>query len=110
MEASDELFNIIDGVMSTVLESIGSNTKAAIINVAQYSLIFSLSPNNISDLCILYEKAGQVNEAGCDNIVYTPRCCAFLINSPASRTNVKIVQRRLWKAYLKTRTKKKTTS
>lgn len=63
----------------------------AIINVSQYSLIFSLSPNDISDLCALYEKAGQINQAESDNIVYNPRGCAFLISGPASRTNIKVV-------------------
>jgi len=63
----------------------------AIINVSQYSLIFSLSPNDMSDLCALYEKAGQINEAEADNIVYNPRGCAFLISSPSNRTNIKIV-------------------
>jgi len=63
----------------------------AIINVSQYSLIFSLSPNDMSDLCTLYEKAGQINETESDNIVYNPRGCAFLISSPSSRTNIRIV-------------------
>ena len=31
--------------------------SSAIINVSQYSLIFSLSPNDMSDLCSLYEKS-----------------------------------------------------
>ena len=38
--------------------------SSAIINVSQYSLIFSLAPNDMSDLCTLYEKAGQINEIG----------------------------------------------
>jgi len=63
----------------------------AIINVSQYSLIFSLSPNDMSDLCALYEKAGQINEAESDNIVYNPRGCAFFISSPSNRTNIRIV-------------------
>jgi hypothetical protein len=63
----------------------------AIINVSQYSLIFSLSPNDMSDLCNLYEKAGQINEAEQSSIVYNPRGCAFLISSPASRTNIRVM-------------------
>lgn len=63
----------------------------AIINVSQYSLIFSLSPNDMTDLCKLYEKAGQINDAESENIIHNPRGCAFLIRSPESRTNVKIV-------------------
>lgn len=63
----------------------------AIINVSQYSLIFPLSPNDMSDLCALYEKAGQINEVEADNIVHNDRGCAFLISSPQSRTNIRIV-------------------
>lgn len=65
--------------------------SSAIINVSQYSLIFSLAPNDMSDLCTLYEKAGQINENESDNIVNLPRGCAFLITGPAKRTNIRIV-------------------
>ncbi len=65
--------------------------SSAIINVSQYSLIFSLAPNDMSDLCTLYEKAGQINETESDNIVNLPRGCAFLITGPAKRTNIRIV-------------------
>ena len=65
--------------------------SSAIINVSQYSLIFSLAPNDMSDLCSLYEKAGQINETESDNIVNLPRGCAFLITGPAKRTNIRIV-------------------
>ncbi len=63
----------------------------AIIAVSQYSLIFPLSPNDMSDLCALYEKAGQINDAEAENIVHNERGCAFLISSPESRTNIRIV-------------------
>lgn len=63
----------------------------AIINVSQYSLIFPLSPSDMSDLCALYEKAGQINDVEADNIVHNERGCAFLISSPESRTNIRIV-------------------
>lgn len=65
--------------------------SSAIINVSQYSFIFSLSPNDMSDLCTLYEKAGQINENETDNIVNLPRGSAFLITGPANRTNISIV-------------------
>lgn len=65
--------------------------SSAIINVSQYSFIFSLSPNDMSDLCTLYEKAGQINENETDNIVNLPRGSAFLISGPANRTNIRIV-------------------
>jgi len=65
--------------------------STAIINVSQYSFIFSLSPNDMSDLCTLYEKAGQINESEIDNIVNLPRGSAFLITGPTNRTNIRIV-------------------
>ena len=45
----------------------------------------------MNDLCALYEKAGQINEIEADNIVHNERGCAFLISSPESRTNIRIV-------------------
>lgn len=63
----------------------------SIIAVSQYSLIFPLSPNDMTDLCALYEKAGQINDAEAENIVHNERGCAFLISSPESRTNIRIV-------------------
>ena len=63
----------------------------AIINVSQYSLIFSLSPNDMTDLCKLYENAGEINDSEKDNIVHNPRGRAFLISSPSSRTNIDII-------------------
>ena len=71
--------------------------SSAIINVSQYSLIFSLAPNDMSDLCALYEKAGQINETESDNIVNLPRGCVFLITGPARRTNIRIIASELVK-------------
>jgi len=65
--------------------------SAAIINVSQYSMIFSLAPNDMSDLCQLYEKAGQINDAEADNIVNLTRGNAFFIFGSSNRTNIKIV-------------------
>ena len=65
--------------------------SSAIINVSQYSLIFSLSPNDMKDLCSLYEKAGEINEAEAENIINLGRGSAFLITTPANRTNIRIV-------------------
>ena len=65
--------------------------SSAIINVSQYSFIFSLSPNDMTDLCTLYERAGQINESETENIVNLPRGSAFLITGPANRTNINIV-------------------
>ncbi len=65
--------------------------SSAIINVSQYSLIFALSPNDMTELCKLYENAGSINEYEKNSIVHNPRGSAFLISSPNKRTNIDIV-------------------
>ncbi len=65
--------------------------STAIINACQYSFIFSLAPNDMDDLCRLYDKAGQINETEQDQIVNNNRGCAFMITSPTNRTNIQIV-------------------
>ena len=65
--------------------------STAIINACQYSFIFALSPNDMDDLCTLYDKAGQINEVEQDQIVNNPRGNAFIITSPTSRTNITII-------------------
>ena len=65
--------------------------STAIINACQYSFIFSLSPNDMDDLCTLYDKAGQINEVEQDQIVNNPRGNAFIITSPTNRTNITII-------------------
>ena len=65
--------------------------STSIINVSQYSMIFSLAPNDMSDLCALYEKAGQINDEEANNIVNLPRGSAFFITGPTNRTNISIV-------------------
>ncbi|MBQ6857279.1 MAG: hypothetical protein IJO13_09280, partial [Lachnospiraceae bacterium] len=57
----------------------------------QYSFIFSLSPNDMHDLCKLYEKAGAINESEQEEIVNNGRGHAFVITSPQSRTGIQIV-------------------
>ena len=70
----------------------GTFTDAKLLGMQQVlKLIFPLSPNDMNDLCALYEKAGQINEIEADNIVHNERGCAFLISSPESRTNIRIV-------------------
>lgn len=59
--------------------------SSAIINVSQYSMIFSLSPNDMTELCTLYQNAGSINESEKDVIVHNPRGRAFLISSPSKR-------------------------
>ena len=65
--------------------------STAIINACQYSFIFSLSPNDMDDLCTLYDKAGRINTVEQEQIVNNERGNAFIITSPTSRTNIEIV-------------------
>ena len=65
--------------------------STAIINASQYSFIFPLAPNDMIDLCRLYEKAGAINESEQDEIVNNGRGRAFVITSPGSRTCIDIV-------------------
>ena len=65
--------------------------STAIINACQYSMIFALSPNDMDDLCTLYEKAGGINETEQQDIVNNNRGSAFMITGPLSRANASIV-------------------
>ncbi len=65
--------------------------STAIINACQYSMIFSLAPQDITDLVLLYEKAGKINEKEQDTIVTNPRGRAFFMTSPYSRTNIDVL-------------------
>ena len=65
--------------------------STAIINACQYSFIFSLAPNDMDDLCTLYDKAGRINETEQDQIINNPRGNAFIITSPQSRNTIEIV-------------------
>ncbi len=58
----------------------------AIINASQYSMIFSLAPNDITDLVNLYRNAGEINRDEQDAIVTAGRGQCFFISSPYSRT------------------------
>ena len=61
--------------------------STAIINACQYSFIFSLAPNDMDDLCKLYEKAGGINESEQNQIVSAQRGQAFTILGPQSRSS-----------------------
>ncbi len=65
--------------------------SSAVINACQYSFIFSLSPNDMGDLCKLYDMAGKINETEQDQIVNNERGNAFIITSPTVRSNMEIV-------------------
>lgn len=64
--------------------------STAIINACQYSFIFPLAPNDMNDLCKLYEKAGAINESEQDDIINNGRGRAFVITAPSERTCVNI--------------------
>ena len=65
--------------------------STAIINACQYSFIFSLSPNDMDDLCTLYDKAGRINTVEQEQIVNNERGNAFIITGPTSRNNIEII-------------------
>ncbi|MCR4715841.1 MAG: DUF87 domain-containing protein [Lachnospiraceae bacterium] len=64
--------------------------SSAIINACQYSFVFSLAPNDMDDLCKLYEKAGGINEREQEDIVGAKRGEVFTIMSPTSRSSFMI--------------------
>ena len=64
--------------------------STAIINACQYSFIFPLAPNDMEDLCKLYEKAGGINENEQEQIIQAPRGQAFTILSSQSRSSFKV--------------------
>ncbi|MCL2603781.1 MAG: DUF87 domain-containing protein [Defluviitaleaceae bacterium] len=82
-------------ITQNIKDFVGSEDIArkstAIINASQYSFIFSLAPNDMHDLCKLYEKAGQINKSEQEEIINNARGQAFVVTSPANRTRVNIV-------------------
>ncbi len=74
--------NIKDFVGSKDIE----RQASAVINASQYSMIFSLSPNDMTDLVNLYRNAGEINKDEQDTIVTAGRGQCFFIASPYSRT------------------------
>ena len=81
-------------ITQNIKDFVGSEEIAqqstAIINASQYSLIFSLSPNDMTDLIELYRNAGGINKEEQDSIVTARRGQTFLITGPMSRTTVQI--------------------
>ena len=81
-------------ITQNIKDFVGSEEIArkstAIINACQYSFIFSLAPNDMGDLCTLYEKAGGINENEQEQIVSAPRGQAFTIMSPQSRSTFRV--------------------
>ena len=64
--------------------------STAIINACQYSLIFSLSPNDVNDIIELYKNSGGINKEEQNSIVTARLGQAFIITAPTSRTMVQI--------------------
>ena len=81
-------------ITQNIKDFVGSEELArkstAIINACQYSFIFSLAPNDMQDLVLLYEKAGGINENEQEQIVQAPRGQAFTIMSPTSRSTFRV--------------------
>lgn len=81
-------------ITQNIKDFVGSEEIArkstAIINACQYSFIFALAPNDIQDLCRLYEKAGGINEQEQEQITQAPRGQAFTVLSPSSRSIFRI--------------------
>lgn len=81
-------------ITQNIKDFVGSEELArkstAIINACQYSFIFSLAPNDMHDLCTLYEKAGGINESEQEQIISAPRGQAFVVTGPTSRSCIRI--------------------
>ena len=78
--------NVKDFVGSPVI----AKKSGAIINASQYSMIFSLAPNDMSDLVTLYKNAGEINKTEQEQIVGNQRGQCFFISGPMNRTLVTI--------------------
>lgn len=81
-------------ITQNIKDFVGSEELArkstAIINACQYSFIFSLAPNDMHDLCKLYEKAGGISEIEQEQIMAAPRGRAFVVTGPTSRATLQI--------------------
>ena len=81
-------------ITQNIKDFVGSEELArkstAIINACQYSFIFSLAPNDMHDLCTLYEKAGGINESEQEQIISAPRGQAFVVTGPTSRSSLRV--------------------
>lgn len=78
--------NIKDFVGSPAI----AKKSAAIINASQYSLIFSLAPNDMTDLVTLYKNAGGINKREQETIIAAPRGQCFFIYGAVSRSTIQI--------------------
>lgn len=60
--------------------------SSAIIAASQYSIIFSLAPNDVTELVKLYKNAGEINETEQNQVTTAGRGDCFFISGPLSRT------------------------
>lgn len=82
-----------DGMLIVITQSLRDFTgtpevqkKAqAIMSVCQYSMIFSLSPNDMNDLTTLYQNSGGFTELEKDEIAYSQRGECLLISCANER-------------------------
>jgi len=65
--------------------------STAIINACQYSFIFPLSPNDMNDLCKLYENSGGINEQEQHHIINNLRGQAFVISGSNPRSEIEVI-------------------
>ena len=78
--------NVKDFVGSPII----AKKSSAIINASQYSMIFSLAPNDMSDLVTLYKNAGGINKSEQEQIVGNARGQCFFVHGPMNRTLITI--------------------
>jgi len=64
--------------------------SAAIINASQYSMIFALAPNDMTDLVTLYKNSGEINKVEQQQITTNGRGECFFISGPMNRTLIHI--------------------
>ena len=79
--------NIKDFVGSPAI----AKQSTAIINASQFTLVFGLAPNDMTDMVELYRNAGGINEDEREAIITAQRGEAFFMTSPVNRTSVKII-------------------
>jgi len=81
-------------ITQNVKDFVGSPSIAkksgAIINASQYSMIFALAPNDMSDLVTLYKNSGEINKTEQQQITNNGRGQCFFISSPMNRTLIRV--------------------
>ncbi|MCL2770830.1 MAG: DUF87 domain-containing protein [Firmicutes bacterium] len=81
---------ITQNIMDFMGDAAMIRQSSAIIAACQYSLIMSLSPNDVTELVKLYKNAGGMNETEQDQIANAGRGEVFMITGLATRTQVQI--------------------